>query len=1468
MARAVGHELSGILGAELNIGRVQFGLPNRLIAEDIFLKDLSGAEVARVSKLSAKVDILSLFSGRISVGTAQLFGFRLRVERETPESLHNLQFVIDALSPSDSKQKDTSLDVRINSLLIRRGEVSYDVLSEPLTPDTFNISHLHLRNLAANISLKALRNDSLNASIRQMSFEEEHSGFKLNKLNFRMVGNARQAMVETFHIELPDTRIVMDSIRLNYDLSTLQHVADDVNFHFQLASPQVTLKDFSAFLPFFKSFTEPLSMRIEAEGTLNDLTCPVISVNVNEHILTDGNVVFSHLFIPDSAYVSGRMSRIWVDQSGIPMVLRNLNAGSDNGSEFFQRLGTLNFSGNIDGYLNSFVAKGLLQTGLGNLQADMQLASARAESPFRYSGSLQTSGFQLGRLLSQEKLGSVSMQMNVSGSNPSSGFPNATFSTVVDSLEYNDYVYRNILLDAEYKNGGFNGDIRLDDENIQFQANGNFNLQSALPVYDFTASLQHFRPDLTHFTDSLRRTEASGTLRANFRGHNIDDMIGHIDFDSIAFITGDQAHFLRNLHISADKDTQGNKQIEVSSEFINGQIRGAFSYATLPASILKILEEYIPSLVQAGERKKEESNVFEFSFRIDDTDMFAAVTQIPFRVYSPSVLSGFVNERLQKIRVEGYFPRLSYDNRFIESATLLCDNPDDRLRFNLRFNNLNRSNSMNVTINADVANDSLRTAVNWGNNASSTFSGRLSALALFDRVQQERSTTLRTIVSVEPSDLVISDTLWNIHPSNVVIDGGKIQIDNFHVTGSDDRYLSINGILSEAETDSVFLDLKDIDIQYVFDVADLGVNISGYATGPVVASSVMKEPKMNADLFIHSIGFEGGYLGDAYARLEWDHPVKGLHMVTDIIEGDTARTHVAGYIYPLKPTSSLDLQINAHGTNLQFMESILADLTPEFSGRASGDVRVYGKFKELNLEGAATVDATMKIDFLNIALNVKDEVKLHPGGLIFTNNRVYDTEGHEGHASGTVNYQHFKNISYNFDIALSNMLILHTESAVDFPFYGTVYGTGTVNIFGNPQSGMNMDVALTTDRNSVFTYIKDYVSTATEDAFIKYVDKTPRRNALTPIELSEFDLAQMAEQKEEEEGDFSDIRLNLAVDITRDFNLRIVMDPFSGDNISCYGTGNLTAEYFNKGDFRLFGAYNINQGVYKMSIQQIMKKDFTILDGSSITFDGEPLDGVLDLQTRYQVNSASLNDLIPNAGAYVDQTLVRVNCLLNMSGRLTSPSVSMGLELPLERDEVQALVHNYIATDEQMNTQILYLLTIGKFYTPDNGSGTQSNMMSSVISSTLSGQLNSMLSNVINNNNWNFGTNLSTGEEGWNDMEVEGILSGQLLNNRLLINGNFGYRENRLMNTNTNFVGDIDAEWLVNSSGNIRLRAYNETNDRSYIRTNLTTQGIGIVFKKDFERWRELLFWNRWKLNRLKKRAASSAPPGDNDKDN
>ena len=151
---------------------------------------------------------------------------------------------------------------------------------------------------------------------------------------------------------------------------------------------------------------------------------------------------------------------------------------------------------------------------------------------------------------------------------------------------------------------------------------------------------------------------------------------------------------------------------------------------------------------------------------------------------------------------------------------------------------------------------------------------------------------------------------------------------------------------------------------------------------------------------------------------------------------------------------------------------------------------------------------------------------------------------------------------------------------------------------------------------------------------------------------------------------------------------------------------------------------------------------------------------------------------------------------------------------------------------------------IGKFYTYDynrsDGGSQSSSAMEALISNTISGQLNNMLSQIIDNRNWNISGNFSSGERGWNNMEVEGILEGRLLDNRLLINGNFGYRENPL--ANSNFVGDFEVQWLLDKNGNVSLKAYNKTNDRYFSKTTLTTQGAGILLKRDFDGWK---FWEK-----------------------
>lgn len=1330
MSVFVAEELSDLLNTRVTIGRINIGLLNRIIIDDVLLDDQDEQEMLKVTRLSAKFDIMPFFKGKISISSVQLFGFNINLQKKTPDSPPNFKFVLDAFASNDTVKKDNSLDLRINSILIRRGRMAYHVLSEEETPGKFNAKHIHLQNIIANISLKALSKDSINLGIKRLSLDEKVSGFSLKKMSLKLVANSRQTSIDNFAIELPETSLKLDTIHLIYDsLKAFDRFTEQVRFSFRTLPSQITLKDISPFLPALSHFKEPISLDMEVKGTVNQLTCSHLEITAdNRQFRLKGDVALQDLSHPQDAYVFGTLSELTATTRGVGFLVRNLSHDYNGVPPVLERLGNVSFRGEVSGYFTDIVTYGQLHTDLGGVNMDLKLSSDKSKGLFAYSGAVKTTDYKLGKLLANEQLGEITFNLDVHGRHVTDRLPVVELKGLIASVDYSRYRYENITLDGEYKQGGFNGKVALDDPNGSIYLNGDVNVSSRIPTFNFQAIINKLRPHDLNLTSKYPDTEFSLKLRANFTGGSVDEMIGEINVDSLEFMSPEKQYFMNNMNIRASKQNNEN-QLRLTSEFLTASVEGKFQYHTLPASILNIMRKYVPSLILPPKKPIETHNNFQFDIHIYNTDILSTIFDIPLTVYTHSTLKGYFNDPLQRLRVEGYFPRLQYKNNFIESGMILCENPSDHIRARVRLTNLKKKGAVNLSLDAQAKDDNISTTLNWGNSAAVTYSGQLAAVAKFLRTEGEKP-LLKAMVEVKPTDIILNDTLWQIHPSQVVVDSGKVDVNNFYFSHQD-RYVRINGRLSDNPQDSVKVDLKDINMGYVFDIASISddVNFEGDATGTAYASGVFKKPVMNTRLFIKNFSLNQGRLGDLNIYGEWDNENRGIRLDASIKDISTTPSRVTGIIHPLKPESGLDLNIEANELNLKFLEHYMKSIANDIKGRATGKVHFYGKFKGLNLDGAVMTDASMNFDILNTHFAIKDTILLAPTGLTFNNIHISDMEGHSGRMNGYLHFQHFKNLNYRFEIQANNMLVMNTKESTDMPFYGTVYGTGNALLTGNAIQGLDVNVAMTTNRNSIFTYINGSVASATSNQFIKFVDKTPRRTIQDSIQIISYYEQLQQKRQEAEEEQKTDIRLNILVDATPDATMKIIMDPVAGDYISGKGTGNIRTEFYNKGDVKMFGSYQINQGVYKFSLQEVIRKDFVIKNGSTITFNGAPLDANLDIQASYTVNSASLNDLIPEeSSSIIQQPNVKVNCIMNLSGILVRPTIKLGIELPNERDEVQTLVRNYISTEEQMNMQILYLLGIGKFYTEDARNNQNSNVMSSVLSSTLSGQLNNALS--------------------------------------------------------------------------------------------------------------------------------------------
>ena len=295
--------------------------------------------------------------------------------------------------------------------------------------------------------------------------------------------------------------------------------------------------------------------------------------------------------------------------------------------------------------------------------------------------------------------------------------------------------------------------------------------------------------------------------------------------------------------------------------------------------------------------------------------------------------------------------------------------------------------------------------------------------------------------------------------------------------------------------------------------------------------------------------------------------------------------------------------------------------------------------------------------------------------------------------------------------------------------------------------------------------------------------------------------------------------------------------------------GDLTIEVPHTGPVTTYGGLTLREGSYVFNFEQLTRRRFTLVEGGRLDFRGDPMQATIDLKATYGL-TANIADLDAGLSSEAKRTHMPVNCTLHLGGVITKPDIRLGLELPGAEPEVDRRVQSLLNTEDERNRQVLYLMTIGKFYTPENRRNTRgvSDGWASLAASTLSEQLTHVLGNF--SKDIQLGTNIRTSTTAFEDTDIELLFSGSWLGDRLIINGNVGYHDNPFLQGK--YIGEFDLEYKLNPAGTLRLKGYNHYNNMyQYLRQSLTTQGLGFMFQRRFNSFTELFAPGR---NKRKKR--------------
>ena len=1390
MARVASQQLSQFFSTQVVVKRVHVGLFNRLVLDDIFLTDQQDSLLLSAARLSAKVELRPLLNGKVRINNIQLFGYHAVLRRASEAAPYNFQFIADRFKKDDN-EPSSPLDLNIGTVMIRRGllehHVGADTLSTAAAAMPFSPRHLRLDSLTAKISSIALTDSSISLSVNNLSFRELRSGLRVNDLHFLLKATTAEAQVNDFGCLLPHSEIKVPEVVARWEAGA----PEQTNIIVPELEASLTPTDLQAFLP--TGLTRQLgpvlsrTYQIKAGGAYDKQQLALGRLEVQ----TNGFRLDSRLIgrLKPEAEVHAEVAQLDVNEELLGALQPLLQ---DKGLAPLANLGSLQLSGWGD-----------YKPGL--VKADLNALSALGE--IQLEGTL---------------------------------WDNDTFDAHIQAKQVS-------LAPLTGKS------IALHDGNIKAQGSiASKQLKGVVEAAGFQWAEQRL---------------ALGQVNADIELVQ-QQLAGHVELADVNY----KDTPLGTLSASGTRTDQG-MVYKLQSGFMEAQVEGEVNPSRLVSVGRQMLHHTLPSLFPtpyndaATATSSGAPESMRFDLHLTDVTPIAALTGKDVGIGQPVHASGVIDHGTGVIALEMQAPQITYGAEELTDLSLSAYEQADSISIRLDGKRQMAFGPLLIGLDAHAAADSLRALLTWDNQLAPSTQGAIRGTSHFFRDAQQK---LGASIHFHPSQMLVSDTVWNIHPSDLLLHDGKIRVHDFAVSQLG-RHLRVDGTVSKDEADTLSANLLGINLQYVFNLIDFhAVEFAGLATGEVKAHGLMKQPVVDADLRVNNFTLNDGLLGQLRVTGGWGRRgPKSIDLeghITEPTHGEETVVH--GLVTPgHAPGSGLDLQIYARRVNAYFVNFFTKDIFTDLEGSASGYAHLFGPFGQLDLEGALKLDtAALTLDVIGTRYHLAgDSLLFRPGRIIIPGAYVMDPAastlradarpeqatqpadipiGHCGLLRGEVRHQNFSIKNYQFDILAREIQGYDFRDFGDQVFYGTVFASGRVRLGGRP-GALNVDISCTPTAGTTFTYNASNPEISTDNAFIRFVQPAPVGDEADGTATAQPNEGDVSEEEEEP----SDMHINFDLDINPDATMRILMDARSGDYITLAGNGHLRAHYYNKGAFQMYGTYLIDHGTYKLSLQDVIRKEFQIQQGSSITFGGAPMKGDLDLRAIYTVPSVSLNDL--TVGSNFSNSSVRVNCIMNIGGRAEQPQVSFDFDIPNVNEDEKQMVRSLISTEEERNMQVIYLLGIGRFYTygSDETQAQANSAVQSLLSSTLSGQLNEYLGRALGNTqHWNFGTNLSTGTMGWNDMDVEGMLSGRLLNNRLLLNGTFGYRDTPV--ANTNFIGDFDVQYLLTPNGTVSLKAYSETNDRYFTKMALTTQGVGIVLKKDFNNLSDLFRTRRNKGNK------------------
>lgn len=1433
------------LGAQVSIGTAYYTLFNKIVLKDVYLEDRQGDPLLRSERVTGHLKYLSLRERQLYFREVALENARIRLSQDTSGKL-NLHFLVQELKREDTTKE--RMQLHFNEIRLKNSHLT---LARQKTgkgkklPFSRELQDLDLRVQDLNADSGRVR-----MNIKHLAFKDQN-GFEVKKLSTRFRLNRAVMELDHFALETPRSNLKIDSLHFTHDqYEGFKSPLTRLRFELTIQPSRIDFRDMAYFSKKFRNLPDQqLIISGHFKGPVDKLKGRKVHLAMGRQteLLTD----FSLDGLPDIS-----RTFMYIDMNHFYTGIRDLKVlnrflPKDNKISLPQslsHLGRVRYRGNFTGFIDDFVAYGTFNTELGEISTDL-LIQPRQKEGLALKGNLKTRNFDIGGLVdNRENVGKFSMNMEVKGSLfQDRGFRAQTDGTI-EKLEINRYNYSNIQLNGLLTHKKYDGVLSIDDPNIQFNFHGGIDFSGEVPVFDFNARLANAKLNKLNISPEDTTANLSFSLMSNFRGSNLDDASGVIRMTQGKLVKNNKELHFDNFQLDAEHKRDSHR-ITVKSDHIEAQLVGRYRSTTIYQSLKNLTLSYLPIFIKT---KKDTASVnFQNDFRLTvNLKQTHKITEI----FLPNVsLSDSSKVRLdyrgggsKYFELNARADNMRFKNWNFKNLLLESHSQDSSFALNINFDQVITEGENPIHYLHDFRLKSLtgynksKFLTRWNEPGTQQQKGEL--ISLIDLERNKKTGNLRTNLFLLPGDIHINGQTWHVAQSSVVIDSSSYNFNDLSFYHQDQR-MFVNGLITKDPTDTLKVEFSQLTLDHanvLFPKNNLVFN--GTINGKASLSNLYDQPSFQSNLSIDTLFVNNQKIGNTRIHSAWNNQKEHIALEIESQRGKLKTIDIGGTYKPENQDLRFNLQLDK--LRMAALNPILQKNFSGFNGALSGQLNVRGTANHPLFSGRVSAQKTsFIIDYLQTEYNLTHTFDVANNTLLFKDVRVNDQKGHSADVNGKIQFNTLKDIDYSFIIDAEQFRALNTTGLDNNIYYGNAYASGLVNIQGNTRTkNLNIDASLTTGENTRINLPIGDRGRASKTQFITFTGEDDNGDMQT-------------NEKESYQANLSGLIMNFDLEVTPQARTRIIFDPELRDIIEARGRGNLNMEVNNSGDFRIYGNYTIEEGDYMFSLKNVIRKEFEIEQGSQIIWNGQPQNADINVTAVYNLRT-SLNNLLMDTTQYYNKR-IPVECRIQLTEKLVNPNINFDIALPTADESTRARVQGAINTEEELNKQFLSLLVLNTFMPSqqymagqNEAFGMGASSMAFTTSELLSNQLSHWLSQI--SNNWDIGVNYQPGDEISKD-QMEVALSTQLLNNRLIINGNV--ETTGKYQQASELVGDFRVDWKLTPNGKLRLKFFNRNSDRLVYEETRYIQGAGLFYREEFNSFSELLNNIADKLSSKKKKA-------------